>query len=175
MGFDVKGKNDAFHHNVWWWHPLWDFVITVADAKLTEEQKKGGHYNDGIEISAEQAREISDVLDKLIAEGKVKQYEKGYAAAHDAMPDEICELCKGTGVRTDKLVEELYKKASTEQRSKFKRRKFKRRSDGTLTMSCNSCEGKGKVRPFATWYSFSEENVKEFSEFARASGGFEIF
>lgn len=39
---------------------------------------------------------------------------------------------------------------------------------------CRTCEGKGMVRPFATWYQFSIENVQEFAEFLENCGGFEV-
>jgi hypothetical protein len=39
---------------------------------------------------------------------------------------------------------------------------------------CNGCEGKGTCTPVATWYAFSEENVRKFATFLRHSQGFEI-
>jgi hypothetical protein len=38
-----------------------------------------------------------------------------------------------------------------------------------------TCQGTGKVRPDATSYPFSAENVAEFRDFVAASGGFEIW
>lgn len=39
---------------------------------------------------------------------------------------------------------------------------------------CNACGGKGSVRPFVTRYPFSEDNVRKFVAFLKASGGFRI-
>ncbi len=47
--------------------------------------------------------------------------------------------------------------------------------DGTKRMGyCNSCQGKGKLRPFATHYGFDEETAQELCNFLKDSGGFEI-
>ena len=40
---------------------------------------------------------------------------------------------------------------------------------------CSNCDGTGQARPTETWYGFDEENVKEFAEFLKDSGGFEIW
>ena len=40
---------------------------------------------------------------------------------------------------------------------------------------CNGCSGTGKKESFANNYIFAAENVREFSKFAKLSGGFKIW
>jgi len=50
MGMDVYGiapiaeVGKYFRNNIWWWHPLWNYVQEVAP-HLTEGVN--GHFNDG--------------------------------------------------------------------------------------------------------------------------------
>ncbi len=150
MGFDLNGlnaknkKGEYFRNNCWWWRPLWKYVSELGI--LTDEQINSGSFNDGKEIPEETAKEISKKLKLLIRTGEVKKYEKAYKKEQKELLDETCEYCKGTGKRNDKFVKG----------------------------KCNVCKGKGKVRPTSTWYSFSEENIKEFANFCANSGGFTI-
>ena len=49
------------------------------------------------------------------------------------------------------------------------------RDDENVKGECNGCSGTGEKENFAKHYPFDEENVKEFRDFVRDSGGFEIF
>tara|TARA_Y100000356_G_C11131374_1_gene220255 strand:+ start:356 stop:658 length:303 start_codon:yes stop_codon:yes gene_type:complete len=40
-----------FRNNVWWWRPLWSYVVNLCEDILTEEDIQHGSYNDGHEIS----------------------------------------------------------------------------------------------------------------------------
>ena len=84
MGMDLYGldpqteKGDYFRNNVWWWRPLWSLICDECDDILTEKQMDGGNYNDGVEVSAEQAIQIfKRLVDKApeIEEG-IAEYEK---------------------------------------------------------------------------------------------------
>lgn len=53
---------------------------------------------------------------------------------------------------------------------------------GQVSATMNMCKepamdvaGKGTVRPYETYYPLYVEAVEEFAEFARQSGGFEIY
>jgi hypothetical protein len=153
MGFDLNGlkpknkKGEDFRNNVWWWRRLWDFVYQRNLDILTEDEYKSGHYNDGLKIDQKRAEIIAGRLHVLIDNGEAKMHEVDYKMKQDSLEDEECDLCHGTGFRNDKFV----------------------------VGKCNKCHGKGKVRPFSTWYDFDEENVLSFAEFAENSGGFEIW
>ena len=150
MGMDVYGVaptsevGEYFRNNVWSWRPLWDFVGESCD--LTLEMQRSGHFNDGMQIDELTARRIAKTLFSLLNDGTVATYQRAHDVLLKALPDEECKHCNGTGVRDDEYVQG----------------------------KCNGCNGTGKVRPFETWYSFSEENVQKFAEFADHSGGFEI-
>ena len=152
MGFDVMGhkpkteKGEYFRNNVWWWRPLWGYVAKQCGDILSEKEVQAGCYNDGVLISAKKARAVGLRLRFLLDQKEVKKYEEGYQKYLDSLPDEPCELCKGTGKRSDEFVQG----------------------------NCNGCEGKGTKRPWACSYPFNEENVKEFADFAIESGGFRI-
>lgn len=149
MGMDVYGKNATsekgqyFRNNVWWWRPLWNYCLSVS---YVAQQVEGGHYNNGDGLDADDAKMLAETLFAEINAGRTLQYEQEYTAFLKALPDEECDLCKGSGFRTDAIV----------------------------TGECNGCQGKGQRRPWDTHYPFSVENVREFAEFLQDSGGFEI-
>ena len=150
MGMDVYGvaptseAGEYFRNSVWSWRPLWDSVSESCD--LDEDVELSGHFNDGMQIDEFTARRIAKTLFSLLNDGTVATYQRAHDVLLKALPDEECKHCNGTGVRDDEYVQG----------------------------KCNGCNGTGKVRPFETWYSFSEENVQKFAEFADHSGGFEI-
>ena len=150
MGMDVYGVaptsevGEYFRNNVWSWRPLWDFVGESCD--LTLEMKRSGHFNDGLQIDELTARRIAKTLFSLLHDGTVATYQREREKLLEALPDEVCPHCNGTGVRDDEYVQG----------------------------KCNGCDGTGKVRPFETHYPFSAENVTDFARFCCVSGGFEI-
>jgi hypothetical protein len=147
MGFDLFGvtptsvQGQRFRNNVWYWRPLADYVVQQCCI-----DPNGWFHNGGHSVSEEQARAIAAMLDRLLSSGQVKAYEADYTERLAKLPDEQCDICVGTGVRSDEIV------------------------CGT----CNACRGKGSVPAWARNYPFSEENVREFAEFCRYSGGFTI-
>ena len=148
MGMDLEPKNklvEGEHFNVWSWRPLWDYVCQLIEAP--KELHRSGHFNDGHLVDAKVCKRIHEALEVAIATGRAAQYIAERQAGLDALPDEVCWLCKGTGARTDMVVK-----------------------DG-----CNSCQGKGRVRPDSTHSPLQVDWLKEFSAFCRDSGGFEIF
>jgi hypothetical protein len=161
MGMDVYGNNpkskvgEYFRNNCWYWRPLWDYVCQECKSIITAKDASAGHYNDGHLISATKAVLIANKLDSLLASGEVKAYAQGYKETMDAVPDEPCEICNGTGTRPG-------------GREQFGEAWLKE------THGCNGCQGKGSRRPSATWYPFEESNVREFAAFVRESGGFRI-
>lgn len=160
MGFDLYGKNktekgEYFRNNVWWWRPLARYVLAVCDDIIVLDEKTYWQSNDGQKVLSKTALAIAERLDKLVESGTVRRYAEVYEQELSAMPDEPCWLCKGTGYRDDDLGKQM------------------RLNNPSFT--CNCCRGTGKIRPSDTQYSFSEDNVKEFAEFCRESGGFEIW
>ena len=123
-----------------------DFVCIACDDFLSEEEQSRGSVNDGYEYDAETALQIADRLKEALEVGFVQKFAEERQARLDSLPLETCNLCNGTGVRDDEYVQG----------------------------KCNGCDGTGKVKNWNTNYPFDVDNVKEFEQFCRLSGGFEI-
>lgn len=159
MGMDVYGKNPDseagkyFRNNVWWWRPLAQYLCHVAPGLM--EKVRYLHSNDGDGLGAKDSLKLALLLRQELESGRTAEYATAREAAMEALPDEPCELCKGTGIR--KPVPDTG--AGDPQNGGVK---------------CNSCDGKGTKRPFDTWYTFDVDNVREFCDFLEHCGGFEI-
>ncbi len=151
MGMDVYRKKPTaevggyFRNTVWYWRPLWDYVAEVAPDLAAKVEY--GHSNDGDGLGARDSAALARILTAEIDSGRTAGYEAQRTATLDALPDEECWLCGGTGTRTDMVVQN----------------------------GCTVCTGTGKVRPWVVSYPFMADNVAEFRDFVAASGGFEIW
>jgi hypothetical protein len=158
MGMDVIGKQptapvgEYFRNSVWGWHPLWDYVEEVAPHLA--EGVVYGHSNDGDGLTAKAASRLAEILTEELESGRTGKYAEEHRARLAAMPDKPCSLCGGTGTRSDQRAQD---------------------NGWDTPGGCNACSGKGKVRPWDTWYSFDADNVTGFRNFVAASGGFEIW
>ena len=135
-----------FRNSVWGWRPLWDYVYQLNDDILTEEDHELGHSNSGHKITKAQCEVICKRLTEALNNGETEQYKKGYYFALENLPLVKCDTCEGSGQRNDEYVQG----------------------------ECNACHGEGERKDWATSYPFDVENVEEFRNFIRESGGFEI-
>ena len=160
MGFDIHGvnsiseKGEYFHANVWWWRPLWRYVVVSCHSILTEEEASNGEQNNCYLIKKVKADAIADRLRELDQDGKIMEYELEYKKHLKSLPLEKCDICDGQGIRND----EIGKQA--------------RKLDSAYT--CNSCNGQGEIENFNKHYPFESDFVIRFAEFCEDSGGFEI-
>lgn len=159
MGMDVAGvqpdneTGEYFRANVWYWHPLWDYVERFhADLARRVEY---AHTNDGDGLDGDDSRALADRLDADLANGAVARYQAEYEATLAALADEVCDLCHGTGTRE-------WPEGTTQA--------WIDKCNG-----CNGCHGAGTRRPSDTYYHFDEGLVREFAAFLRHCGGFEIW
>jgi DnaJ-class molecular chaperone len=93
------------------------------------------------------------VLQREIDSGRTEAFAQIREAELKVMPNEPCRLCDGTGTR-------------------------KRGLPATPTpdgVKCHKCDGTGSARPDDAMYPFSVENVQQFANFLRDSGGFGIY
>jgi len=159
MGMDVFGKQptsksgEYFRNNAWWWRPLADYACEVAPeitARCTYWQS-----NDGDGLDAQGAVALADKLQAEIDAGRCADYARKRTSAIEMMPDEPCWLCDGTGTRAPPP-------------------NCGAGDPKNGGIQCNSCLGRGFIRPNAASYPFSVENVGKFVAFLRASGGFKI-
>jgi len=152
MGFDLLGvapkheKGEGFSNNVWSWYPLWNYVCQTCSDILTETEMEQGRWNNGYRLSKRRSVKISSRLFDLIESGAVHEEVVEFNKKRSNMPFETCSICNGAGIRKDK----------------------------NYTGECNGCKGKGQREPSEAWYDFEEDNVRDFAEFCRDSGGFYI-
>lgn len=157
--FESENKGFYFRNNVWWWRPLAQYII--EQTKVITDQKKieGFSYNDGIEISKEEAIQIAKQLKHLIKTGHTKKYEEEYMLAY-----------KKAELHNKKVQKELdsFQKAMDKKHGKDIAPKDYPKEDYEKWNAIYS------KKDFNGGYPFSEKNVKEFAEFAEQSGGFQI-
>lgn len=164
MGMDVYGSAPTaevgayFRNNVWWWRPLADYLVErypELTAPCVEWQTNSG---DG--LSAEASVKLADAIDADLSSGYVASWGLLYKIGQSSLPLVTCDLCAGTGMRTDQTGRNLGMDVP--------------RDAVTGRGGCNGCAGTGEHKQFVCSYVFDVDNVKDFSEFMRASGGFEI-
>ena len=157
MGFDLYGRNpvssdgEYFRNNVWWWRPLWEYVILTCDNILTVRQARDGTMNSGAVITKSQTLKIVRKLQKSIDNGDALMFKLERDKQLDSLEKEVCEVCGGTGKRK------------------------KPPKTGAGKHDCNSCDSTGKVDSFLKHYPFDVDNVQDFLKFCKTSGGFEIW
>jgi hypothetical protein len=159
MGMDISGLDPVseeagfyFRATVWTWRPLASLLKQLYP-DLTDRIKYLDS-NDGDGLDRDGARELGRRMHQDLADGTIAALLRSRDAALAALPDELCGLCKGTGVRGD---------AVGVMHGMVER--------GT----CNGCDGAGAKRPFETYYELDFATVFEFADFVAASGGFEIW
>ncbi len=154
MGMDVYGKKpdspvgEYFRRNVWGWRRLADYCLEVAPEISGKCQY--WHSNDGGGLNGRDSKKLANILDCEVESGDAAAKIGAGQAILDAAPDEPCRVCGGTGKRAEPP------------------------NIGPGDMPCNGCNGTGRVRPFATNYFLDVSDLKEFSEFLKHCGGFEI-
>ena len=148
-----------FRNNVWWWRPLADYVLRFTKV-IPEDQWEVWGYNDCTEISQQDAEMISQQLDHLIKSGHCKAYA-------DKFEKQRLKIEK----QNDKIEKQL---------DKFCKSVEKKLGKTNLAPNDFPEEDKKKwdsiydKKNFNGNYPFSVDNVKEFSEFCKNSGGFTI-
>ncbi len=163
--FKEKGKyqeevvGDYFRNNVWWWRPLASYVIKFTGC-IDESDHGYWSENGGHEVDDQTAKQIHNQLKVLIESGHTKKFEDDYekerlkAEKHnDKVEKKLEKFCKSVEKRLGKpnLAPNDFPKADKDKWDEI----------------WNS-------RKWNASYPFSVENVKEFAEFCRFSGGFKI-
>ena len=159
--YEAINKGVYFRNNVWWWRKLADYVMEhtkcVDEKDFDKWQENGGH-----EVDAETANQIANQLEHLIATGHAEKYaeeikaEMKEAEEHNSKVEKMLselrlEVAKATGKDTENLAPAEYPEPYNKKWWDIVNQKDYRDS-----------------------YPFNIDNVKEFIEFARNSGGFRI-
>lgn len=171
MGMDVFGKAPTnekgkyFRNNVWYWRPLADLCQALAPDICAPCEHWQSNDGDGLDASGAEA--LGTVLRKRLADGTIASLLAERDKLLAELPDEPCELCSGTGIRSD----DIGRKDGQPDKIITAPPDHPRLGQKGW---CNACDGRGTRRPFATNYPCDVENVTEFADFLEACGGFEI-
>jgi hypothetical protein len=158
-----------FRRTVWGWHPLADIVCALAP-KITAGCLHW-HTNDGDGLDATASGILGRTLRSALRSGKAARRIAERQARIDALPDETCTLCKGTGIRTDELGREHgqpQRLISLETGAEPDHPRLGQ------TGWCNGCDGRGATPAFLKHYRCDAGDIAEFADFLEACGGFEI-
>ena len=148
-----------FRNNVWWWRPLANYVIKFTGC-IDESDHEYWSENGGHEVDDQTAKQIHNQLKVLIESGHTKKFEDDYekerlrAEKHnDKVEKELKKFCKSVEKKLGKtnLAPMNFPKADKDKWDEIYNKKL-----------------------WSASYPFSVENVKEFAEFCRFSGGFKI-
>ena len=155
--WETSNPGMYFRNNVWWWRPLWSYVIDNCPF-LTEDEAQAGGWNDGREIDEIKALLIASTLEDLIESGAVKKHEKEYEDNRNKIQ------------LKNKLIENKMDKITEIEKQKYgglvpKDYPEPYRSDWTKLHESKDWGGS---------YPFDEDNVKKFAVFCKESGGFQI-
>ena len=158
--WEKENPGHYFRNNVWWWRPLADFVLWLADKELGDKDREGWHNNGGHKVDEKTAKIIAELLEASIDEGIAQRMEDenirkmNKAKLHNLevqkKHDELKMIVKEkTG--KDNLAPADYPEPFNSQWNDIQ-----------------------KLTNYEAHYPFSVHNVKDFANFCRESGGFEI-
>lgn len=166
MGMDVIGRNNQdayFRANVWSWRTIW--ACTVDLQPWADEEVVYSGTNDGDGLDAEDALLLHKQLKEACEKGLHEEWIELWNAELERLDDEVCELCHGTGIRSDGIGMNMG--MPTQEWTD---------DDGSVRVGwCNGCAGKGLKRPFEAWYGHTADHFEEWVDFLGECGGFEIW
>jgi len=172
-------KGAYFRNNIWWWRPLWEVVCNICCDILTKRDILAGNYNDGHKISEDKAIAMADRLSKHLDNGFIQEYSDDRAKEMQNKELVDCNICDASGWRkrpsdTGRGDTVLLKEWAFKQQIDINVLKEENIPQAIDCIPCNSCDGSGKKKDFETHYRLNADNVKEFAEFCKHSGGFSI-
>ena len=160
--YENQNKGVYFRNNVWWWRKLADYVMEhtkcVDEKDFDKWQENGGH-----EVDAETAKQIANQLEHLIATGHAEKYKK-------EIDDEIKKAEEHNNKVEQMLSElrlEVAKVVGEDKAEKLAPADYPEPYNKKWWDIVNQ-------KDYRDSYPFNIDNVKEFIEFARNSGGFRI-
>lgn len=159
--FESVNKGVYFRNNVWWWRRLADYILDHTKC-VDEADFDKWHENSGHEVDEETAEQIANQLEHLIATGHTQKYKQEIddeikkAEEHNNKVEQMLselrlEVAKVTGKDAEKIAPADYPNPQKEKWHKII-----------------------DQQDYRANYPFNIDNVKEFIEFARNSGGFRI-
>ena len=160
--FESINKGVYFRNNVWWWRRLANYILDhtkcVDEADFDKWQENSGH-----EVDEETAIQIANQLEHLISTGHAEKYKQEI----DAEIKKAEEHNSKVEQMLSELRLEVAKVVGKEKAEKLAPRDYPKPLNEKWWEITNQTDYKAN-------YPFSIDNVKEFIEFARNFGGFEI-
>jgi hypothetical protein len=157
--FEQDNKGYYFRNNVWHWRPLAQYVIEHTKVITDEKKIQGFSYNDGVEISAEEAEQIAKQLYYLLQSGHTKKYAEEYMAGYTQ--------AKKNNIKVHKEMDAFQKAMDKKYKKDIAPKDYPKDDYEKWNAIYSKLDTNGN-------YPFHIENVKEFAEFAEQSGGFQI-
>lgn len=152
-------KGTYFRNNVWWWRPLAEYVIRFTKV-VSDKDAKMWHYNDQHLVNDQDAKMIAQQLDHLISSGHTKKYAEDF----EKIRLEIAKKNEEVEKELQEFSESVRKKLKVKSLAPAD---FPKKDKQLWDRIFDKRDNRGS-------YPFSLENVKEFAEFCRYSGGFTI-
>lgn len=159
--YENTNKGVYFRNNVWWWRRLADYILEHTKCVDEQDFDKWQH-NDGHEVDEETAIQIANQLEHLVKTGHAEQYraeiekERQEAKKHNEKVEKMLEQLK------EKVAKETGKDIENTAPSEYPEK---------YNLEWWDIINKKDYRDS---YPFEIDNVKEFIEFAKNSGGFRI-
>ena len=157
--YEDDNKGVYFRNNVWWWRRLAQYVYENTD-EISEDDYGLWHENSGHQVDEVTAIRIADRLEELIKQGHTAEYQ---LRVEEAMAH---------AEEDNKVIEEKMK-ALREKVIKLTGDKDIAPADYPEIQS-KEWEFLYSQKSWDDSYPFSVENVQDFANFSRHSGGFEI-
>ena len=168
MGFDLYGqqpKNENgkyFRNNVWWYRPLWQFIKDNCEDILNKKDIENGDNNSGHLISKSKANEIAERLETKLDLARELRIEMEKDQKPKRKFNDL--INKAAYLFYEEIVDKQNGKVTCPGDLKtMDPESYKIWS--TLMFDLEYRE---------TSYPFHEDNVKEFIQFCKDSGGYTI-
>ena len=155
MGMDLDGWKPRNEDGKYFrapcviWGPLWSLCMEIAPELTGKVENPWYNFVDG--LGDTDSQKLASAISEAIASGRVAETVAWFEEWLASLPDEVCEICSGTGNRV-----------------------FPYDKPPQVERSCNGCDGLGKHRPFSTNSFLSVEIARRFAEFLKNCGGFQI-
>lgn len=158
--FEEENPGYYFRNNVWWWRPLGELIHDKCGDLLSDEQKEGLQHNGGVNYTKQQAIQIANRLSDLIKNGYVDDLEKSIK--------DNAKIASKHNEGIQKKLEDIRKEVE-----KIRPNENLAPKDYPFPYDKHWQE----INAQKSWddsYPFNKENVEQFINFARYSGGFQI-
>tara|TARA_R100000900_G_C3328159_1_gene162791 strand:- start:386 stop:991 length:606 start_codon:yes stop_codon:yes gene_type:complete len=157
--YEDENKGVYFRNNVWWWRRLAAYIYENVD-EISEDDYGLWHENSGHQVDKDIAIKIADKLEELIKQGHTAEYQM--------QVEEAMTLAEKHNAEIEEKMKSLRKLVI-----KMTGKKDIAPADYPEIQS-KKWENLYSQKSWNDSYPFSVENVQDFADFSRHSGGFEI-